>query len=47
MPKVPKDAEMNYEREQSKKNYSEEWERYRLMEAEKDAFFAGRKITGV
>lgn len=47
MPETEKDAEMNYEREQSKKNYPKEWERYRLMEAEKDAFFAGRKITGV
>ena len=47
IPKTPKDAEFDYERDQAKKNYPKEWERYRLLEEEKDAFFAGRKITGV
>ena len=33
--------------EQARKNYPEEWEKYRIMEEERDAFFASRKITGV
>lgn len=47
IPKTPKDAEFDYELEQARKNYPEEWKKYRLMEEEKNAFFAGRKITGV
>lgn len=47
IPVGPGDAEFNYEREQTKKNYPEEWERYRIIEEEKDAFFASKKYTGV
>lgn len=47
IPKSHKDAEFDYELEQARKNYTEEWEKYRIMEEERDAFFASRKITGV
>lgn len=47
IPKTPKDAEFDYELEQARKNYPEEWEKYRIMEEEREAYFAGRKITGV
>ena len=47
IPKSHKDAEFDYELEQARKNYPEEWEKYRIMEEERDAFFASRKITGV
>ena len=47
IPVQPNDAEFNYEKEQTKKNYPGEWDRYRQMEEEKDAFFADRKISGV
>ena len=47
IPKSRKDAEFDYELEQARKNYPEEWEKYRIMEEERDAFFASRKITGV
>ena len=35
IPKSQKDAEFDYELEQARKNYPEEWERYRLLEEEK------------
>lgn len=47
IPKSQKDAEFDYELEQARKNYPEEWEKYRIMEEERDAFFASRKMTGV
>ena len=33
--------------EQARKNYPEEWEKFKIMEEERDAFFASRKMTGV
>ena len=47
MLKTPKDAEMDYERDKAIKNYPEEWERYKNIEEEKNAFFAGKHIIGV
>lgn len=47
MPKTPMDAEMDYERNQAIKNYPSEWERYKFIEEEKNAFFAGKHIIGV
>ena len=47
MPKTPKDAEMDYERDKAIKNYPEEWERYKNIEEEKNAFFSGKHIIGV
>lgn len=47
MPSVEKSAEFDYEKEVSKKTYPEEWNKYREMEAEKEAFFASKKITNL